>query len=68
VDLDRRVGHAQAGQLGGQGPAGGGRVGRGADDQDLGAGRVWRTWYSTIPRSVSSKRISGRVGFTRAVT
>jgi hypothetical protein len=39
VDLDRRVGHAQAGQLGGQGPAGGGRVGRGADDQDLGAGR-----------------------------
>jgi PadR family transcriptional regulator, regulatory protein AphA len=29
VDLDRRVGHAQAGQLGGQGPARGGRVGRG---------------------------------------
>ena len=38
-DLDGRGGQAEAGQRAGQGPAEGGRVDRGADDQDLGAGR-----------------------------
>jgi hypothetical protein len=83
ADLDGRAGDAQPGQLGFEAAGQGGRVGRGADDQDLGPAGVWRPWTSAIswwaePQghglsrnvtwSVSSKRISGRVGLATAVT
>jgi hypothetical protein len=62
-DLDPGVGDAQAGQLGGEGPREAVRVGRGADDQDLGPVGVWRTWYSTSPRSRPS-RDANTIGWT----